>query len=272
MPDSGKASEPSERTEVILVGAGVSFPDHLTAEALGALGQSRKIFTIVPDEYVSQLPSDLREKCVSLWHLYDPSRKRRENYKDVIETIAGNLVGGSSIAYLTPGHPLIFDSVAEGLRLRASVGGFAIRIIPGVSCIDTILADVGYEPANGLVIHEATVVVAQGLPLDADMATILLQLGVFGTEYPRLSGEDPLPDLSSLRDHICRYYPADLQVAFVLSRWGIYGKCSVAWTPLNSMLEVRKELIEGSSLFIPRADYRGLALSGNQPVSRFGDI
>jgi uncharacterized protein YabN with tetrapyrrole methylase and pyrophosphatase domain len=266
IPNSQTADAPS--AEVVLVGAGVQFPEQLTTEALEALRRSRAIFTIIPEATVSRLPVDLCDKCVSLLRLYDPFRKRRDNYKDAIETIARRVMKNESIAYLAPGHPLVFDSVSEGLRLRALADGFAIRIVPGVSCIDTILADVGYEPANGLIVHEATAAVFERLPLDARLAAILLQVGVFGTDYPRFSGKEPFPDLSALRDHISRYYPSDIKMAFVRSRTSLDGQSSVAWIPLHSMLDVRKELVD-ASLFIPRADYRGLVLSGERPSSRF---
>jgi hypothetical protein len=122
-----------------------------------------------------------------------------------------------------------------------------------------------YYPAIGLLVHVATAVVAQSISLDPRLAVILLQIGVFGTDYPRLSGSEPLPDLTPLRDHLLRFYSPDLEVAFVRSRWSSRGKGTIAWTTITRMLEVRKELVDGTTLFIPRADYRGLALSTTLP-------
>ena len=245
--------------DLLIVGAGVNFPEQLTAEALEALTCCEAIFTIVPPASLGQLPSHVRQKCVSLWPVYEAGRKRRKNYEAAVEAIWQRIAAGQTIAYLTPGHPLVFDSVSEGLRLRAAADGFRVRVVPGISCIDTILADVGYEPANGLVVHEATAVVQQKIPLDARFAFILLQLGVFGTDYARLSGEEPLPDLAPLQEHVRTYYPSGMAVAYVRSRWGASSPGSVTWTKVDSMVDIPKELVDGTSLFIPRADYRGLS-------------
>jgi len=245
------------RGSLVLVGAGVHFPDQLTAEALDALASSRMVLTIVPDVVLRALPATLREKCTPLWHLYEPNRKRAENYRTVIEAVMSALKEGGKISWLTPGHPLVFDSVSEGLRARAHAEGVSVEIVPGISCIDTVLADVGYEPANGLVVHEATAVVEQGIALDPRLATILLQLGVFGTALPRLTGKEPLPDFAPLRDHVLRFYPDETRVAFVRSRWS-QPAGTVVWVTLNEMLNVTREYVDGTSMFISRADHRGL--------------
>jgi len=244
--------------ELFLVGAGVCFPDQLTSEALEALRRSRAILTIVPQTALRDLTPTLLSKCVTLWHLYEPLRPRAENYRAVVDSVLDRAKEGGTTSWLTPGHPLVFDSVSEGLRREAPPLGITVHVLPAVSCIDTILADVGYEPANGLVIHEATVVVAGRIPLNPDLAAILLQIGVFGTNMPRLTGSEPMPELAPLRDHLLRFFPPEHRVAFVRSRWSSQSPGSVEWTPLARMLEVMKQRVDGTTLFVPRLDRRGL--------------
>lgn len=244
--------------ELILVGAGVCFPEQLTCEGLEALRRSQAILTIVPEKALNDLPSELLAKCTTLWHLYQQGRPRSENYRAVIDAVLERARVGDTISWLTPGHPLVFDSVSEGLRREAPTLGIAVQVLPAVSCIDTILADVGYEPANGVVIHEATAVVARDIALDPNLATILLQIGVFGTDMPRLTGREPLPELAPLRDHLLRFLPPEHEVAFVRSRWSAQSPGSVEWTSIDQMLMVPKQRVDGTTLFIPRTDRRGL--------------
>jgi hypothetical protein len=181
-----------------------------------------------------------------------------ENYRAVVDVVLAQAKEGGTISWLTPGHPLVFDSVSEGLRREAPALGIAVRVLPAVSCIDTILTDVGYEPANGVLIHEATAVVAGQIPLNPELAAILLQIGVFGTDKPRLTGREPLPELAPLRDHLLRFFPPEHRVAFVRSRWSSQSPGSVVWTPLNQMLTVPKQVVDGTTLFVPRLDRCGL--------------
>ena len=91
--------------------AGIAFPDHLTLETIEILSRCKEIYTNLSENQLGALPADLREKCVSLSELYRDGRT--QNYEEVTEAVVGRMTSVRPLAWMTPGHPLIFDSVSQ---------------------------------------------------------------------------------------------------------------------------------------------------------------
>ena len=159
-----RPSPSSSRVHLYLVGAGIVFPEQLTIETVEVLTLCKRICKNLPETILDGLPEDLRAKCVSLWSLYQDGRIRTENYMDVFNAIVELTEVDTPIAWLTPGHPVIFDSVSASLLTDAKSKGWNVRVIPAVSSIDTMLAELGYDPAHGMLIHEATGLVRRRIP------------------------------------------------------------------------------------------------------------
>src|SRR5882724_13292073 len=125
------------KREVYLVGAGIIFPEQLTIETVDILTKCKRICTNLPESNLEGLPQDLRDKCISLWSLYQDGRVRTENYADVFHAIVELIEIDSPIAWLTPGHPVIFDSVTASLLNEGISRGWNLRVVPAISSIDT---------------------------------------------------------------------------------------------------------------------------------------
>ena len=189
----------ADSVDLYLLGAGVAFPDHLTVQTIEILSTCARICTNLPDSRLSGLPADLREKCISLWPLYQDGRLRRENYRDVTNAILGEVEKAHPLAWLTPGHPMIFDSVSKSLLDAAHSRKWNVSIVPAISSLDTLLAELAYDPASGLLIHDATGLVRQNIPLPGSAALILLQISVFLSDRAHISLHQGMPDLTPLR-------------------------------------------------------------------------
>src|SRR4051794_28275559 len=98
-----------------LVGAGVSFPIHLTVQTIDILTACSRICTNLPDSRLAFLPVDLLSKCDCLWPMYLDERDRSDNYRDVADKVLETVEQMRSVAWMTPGHPYIFDSVSQTL-------------------------------------------------------------------------------------------------------------------------------------------------------------
>ena len=187
--------------KLYLVGAGVSFPQNLTLQSIEVLTECNRICSTLPQDVLDALPNELRAKCVSLWPLYQENRIRSENYKDVARAVLETAATHSPVAWLTPGHPLIFDSVLQDLLKAGHAQGWEVCVVPAISSFDTIFAQIGYDPAGGLLVYEATSAVRANVPLQPWLATLLLQPGAFGSDRTHHSTEWT-PDLSPLRDYL----------------------------------------------------------------------
>jgi len=240
--------------DVYLLGAGVSFPEHLTVETIDILSECKCICTNLPEARLVGLPDDLRVKCKSLWGLYQDGRVRTKNYQDVTDAVVRTAEEASPVAWLTPGHPLIFDSVSQALLRIGEARGWSVRAVPAISCIDTLLAEVGYDPASGLIILDCTSMAKRHTPLVPSIAAIILQPSVFGSDLAFLSSDHSGPNLTPLKEYLLSYYPSDHNCAFIRSAQTSGVESLTTWVRLADLDSIPFKTFAGSSLFLPRRD------------------
>jgi hypothetical protein len=250
--DSGARPQPQRPapTDLYILGAGVSFPEHITVQTLQILNACKQICSNLPQPEIDKLPPHLRTKCVSLWGMYQELRERSDNYNDIAEAVLSAVARDRPVAWMTPGHPLIFDSVSQVLLKAGPERGFKVNVGAAISCIDTILSQLGYDPADGLLIQDATSVVMRALPLLPSLPTLLFQPSSFGSSLTHYSS-DWSPDLSPLRDYLCRYYPPQHPCAFVRSFSPQGGPSQVSWYAISEMTSAPFDIVAGTTLFIP---------------------
>jgi len=248
-------ARPSQRSDVdvYLVGAGIIFPEQLTIETIEILTMCKRIATNLPEAILDGLPEDLRAKCVSLWSLYQDGRIRTENYSDVFHAIVELTEVDTPVAWLTPGHPIIFDSVSAALLDEGKARGWTVRVIPAVSSIDTMLAELGYDPAHGMLIHEATGLVRRRIPVVRSVALLLLQPAVFDVNVAIIAGDSAGPDLAPLRDYLCEFHAPEHKCAFIRSASQLGEGDLITWTTLRDLASVPYQRVAGSTLFVPPA-------------------
>jgi hypothetical protein len=239
------------QADLYLVGVGVFFPDHLTVQTIEILTACDRICTNLPEIQLRALPTEIREKCVCLWPLYQENRKRIENYKDVIQAVIDTATNHRPCAWMTPGHPFVFDSVSQKLLERAPTFGWTVQVVPGISSLDTLMAELAYDPCYGLVVHEATSSVRENLPLLPSFATILFQPSVFGSDLTHHSNEYGGPSLGQLRDYLLQFYPAQHECAFVYSASSRRDQSRIVWERLENLDSVPYVSLRGSTLFVP---------------------
>lgn len=238
--------------DIYLLGAGVTFPDQLSIQTIEAMRLCKRIYSNLPDPDLAVVPADFRSKITGLWSVYQDNRDRTLNYLDVAQAVLDAVKLEQPIGWLTPGHPLVFDSVSQVLLSAAEEQDRSVCVVPAISCLDTVLAQLGYDPASGLVILEATSVVAEDRALMPDVATLLLQPSAFGSAVAHYSSSWQ-PDLAPLRDHLARYFPWDQPCAFVRSSSRQAGPANLSWYPLAEITQAPFDVIAGSTLFIPAA-------------------
>jgi len=236
--------------DLYLVGAGVSFPEHLTLQAIETLTACTRIFTNIPESELDILPENIRTKCHSLWSLYQENRDRVENYGAVVEAVINAAEAQRPFAWMTPGHPLVFDSVSQALMVAGHERGWHVCALPGISCLDTILAEIGYDPAGGLLVHDANSLVMQKLSLVPSFATLLLQPSAFGSSLAHLTSQWQ-PDLSPLRDYLRDFYAGEHKCAFVHSSSKSGGMAQIYWKNINDLTSVPFDALAGSTMFVP---------------------
>ena len=240
------------RANIYFMGAGILFPEQLTLQTLAALDECSVVYTNLRQSDLVLLADNLAAKIHSIWTLYQEGRERSLNYEDIIALIERSATDGLPVGWLTQGHPTIFDSVTQALLRAADERDWSVCVVPSMSCIDTVLAQLGYDPANGLVVFEAEAVVHRDIHLSPKHAVLLLQPSAFGSSLTNYRIAQT-PDLQPLKNHLFRFYAPDQVVAFVRSASRQSGPPNIHWLVLSELTHIPPEDLFGSTMFIPAA-------------------
>jgi siroheme synthase len=243
------------QASIVIVGSGIKVPDHLTIEALRVLASASEIWTNVPELEHAELAKVVGQAPHSLWPFFRTDRPRLASYQAITTHLLERARAVRHLAYLTQGHPLVLDRVATELLRQSNNQGVSVSsVLPGISSIDTILADIRYEPARGLQVFDATTFVRRETRIDGRAGLLLLQPGVFGTDMPRLTSNAPVPQLTDLQDALHKTYPGEHPAILIRSATASMAKQRFQ-TTIGDLHSVPATALAASTLWIPPLDF-----------------
>jgi uncharacterized protein YabN with tetrapyrrole methylase and pyrophosphatase domain len=119
----------------------------------------------------------------SLASAYSQGVRRADIYARIAEEIVRSVRAGRRVCVAFYGHPGFLSRPAHLALARARSEGFPARMLPAVSALDCLVADLGIDPADdGLQAYEATDFLLRARRPDTSTALVLLQLSVIGAE------------------------------------------------------------------------------------------
>jgi hypothetical protein len=119
------------------------------------------------------------------------------------------------VTFAIHGHPLVAAhppflvlELAKALDLR-------VEVLPGISAIDTILADLRLDPVvHGVQMYEATDLLLRRRPLQSDVPAIIWQIGVLETALHSDRVSKP-ERFARLARHLRQFYPAQHEIVAI---------------------------------------------------------
>jgi uroporphyrin-III C-methyltransferase len=169
------------RGSLTVVGTGIDAASHLTPAARGAIEGADEVFYLLADPVAALRVEALNPRASSLDRFYGPTKARRETYSEVVETIVGAVMRGTRVCAVLYGHPGVFARPGHEAVARVRAAGLPARLLPAVSALDCLLADLGIDPATtGLQIYEATYFFVRRPAVDSHATLVLLQVGMLG--------------------------------------------------------------------------------------------
>jgi uncharacterized protein YabN with tetrapyrrole methylase and pyrophosphatase domain len=192
---------------LVVVGTGIGAAQ-LTTEARAELAGADEVFYLVGDPLSEHAVLEAAPRARSLGASYEDGRSRRDAYERMVETILAPARDGRHVCAAFYGHPgmLVFPS-REALR-RARDEGLEARMLPGISALDCLFADLGVDPAeHGFQTYEAGDFLRRRPTVETRAALVLWQVGVVGEEFHSPTGT-PVA-LAELVDLLLGSYPAE---------------------------------------------------------------
>ena len=142
---------------------------------------------------------------------YRPGVDRDEIYEAIAEDVLTAVRAGGRVCFALYGHPGFLGRPAHLALARARAEGLQARMLPAVSALDCLVADLGFDPADtGLHTYEATEFLMNARRPDPTATLVLWQLGVLGMAD---WGSEPNPaHVAVLAEYLRRWYPAEHEV------------------------------------------------------------
>ena len=239
-------------TDLWIAGLGLQTAAQVTREVEHAIRSSNEVLYL--DTGVATGPF-LASLCPRVTSLYDESYSEDESRVSAYEHMAVRVVDAAldhpPVTFAIHGHPLIAThppflvlELAHALNLR-------IDVLPGISAIDTIFADLRIDPVvHGVQMYEATDLLLRRRPLQSDVPALIWQIGPLETclHSTRVS----LPErFARFIAHLVRYYPPQHEVAAIHCAPHPIMPPAILRFALEDMGRHAGEIHAGITLYIP---------------------
>jgi precorrin-6B methylase 1 len=169
----------------------------------------------------------------------------------MVEAILAPLEAGRDVCAVFYGHPGVFVLPGHEAVRRAREAGHAARMLPAVSALDCLVADLGIDPgATGLQSYEATDFLVHRRRPDTAATLVLWQVGVVGETGYAL---EPRPErLALLAERLAHSYPAEHEtIVYEATPYPLVSEPFVLRTPLAQLASAPVPLL--STLVVPPA-------------------
>jgi len=231
-----------------IVGSGIQSGRDLTNGARDEIRRADKVLYLVTEPVTAMWLRKLNPTAESLHVFYSIEKPRRETYEEMIEHILSFLHAGLNVCVVSYGHPGVFaDPMHEAMK-RARIKKFAAFMLPGISAVDWLYADLGLDPAtSGCQIFDATDFLEQQRKHDTRSMLILLQVGIIGVKtFPR---ECNVKRFRALTKYLSRHYGAQHEIViYEASQYSIADPI-VQRAALNAASLITLSL--GSTMYVP---------------------
>jgi hypothetical protein len=154
-----QSSSSAQRGELVLLGSGLKAMCHLTREAMAHLRAADVVFGALqpggPDRRWLELA--LGQPIIDLNQLYPacPTADRAAAYVLGAEAALCEVRCGRRVCVIEYGHPCVAAAQSELLVREARREGHTVHVLPGVSAVDALWADLGVDPAVGCLLCTA---------------------------------------------------------------------------------------------------------------------
>lgn len=236
---------------LVIVGTGIQWGGQTTLAAQRAIESADRVLFAVTDPWTAGWVRQLNPGAESLSYPHE-APTRRHIYVGMAERIVEELRKGLRVCAVFYGHPGVLADPAHLALRQARQEGFPARMLPGVSSLDCLFADLGVDPGReGCQLYEATEFLVRGRSVDARTPLILCQIGSIGITrtFDTARPEQIRHGLSVLGEVLLQHYPATHQAI-------VYEASAHPLEPprnepvaLGSLADIRVSDI--SSLYIP---------------------
>jgi uncharacterized protein YabN with tetrapyrrole methylase and pyrophosphatase domain len=230
------------------VGIGIQFGVHAPDGARRAIAGADAVFHLAGDHATAAWLKTLNPSAESLHDHYQLGKPRMAAYEGIVERVLAEVRAGKTVCFVTYGHPGVFAYPTHEALRRARDEGYHASMLPAVSAIDCLFADLGVDPGrHGFQCYEATDFLARQRIFDPASTLVLLQVGLVGDPtHQDVYGRAGLPLLAEVLE---RSYGRDHEVVIYEAARFPVCEPTIQRMPLAKMIDAR--ISAASTLYVP---------------------
>ncbi len=238
-------------TDLWIAGLGIQTASQITREVEHVLSVSKEVLYLDAGVATRAYLESLCPRVTSLLEKYREDQPRIHAYEHMAIRVVEAALDHPPITFAIHGHPLIASHVPFLVLELAKVLRLGVEVLPGVSAIDTVLADLRIDPViHGVQMYEATDVLLRRRPLHTDVPAILWQIGPLETALHSQRKSRP-ERFAGFIAHLLHYYPASHQVAAIFCSPHPLMKPTILRFAIEDMGRYAEEIHSGFTLYVP---------------------
>jgi len=232
---------------LVVVGTGYQVCARITAEAAAEIENSDIVFYLVYDWMDEIWLRRIKANAVSLAPFFGRRWTAKQSCRMTVETIMRAVRKGDAVCIAFSGHPAVCVDPTRTALERARMEGFPAQMVPGISALDCLFADLCLDPTSvSCRVFDATRFVLRQNPIDCFSGLVLLQLLQIGASYPnKKEGRG----LKLLQDLLTRFYGASYKVIHYQAALSPIGDSIIEEIPISALH--RCEIKFKSTLYVP---------------------
>jgi len=251
---SGRPSVPEEAgaPDIWIAGLGITTAGQITREVEQAIRGSNEVLYLDTGVATRPFLESLCPRVTSLYEItYSEEQARESGYSRMAARVVESARDHAPVTLAIHGHPLVAAKAPFLVMERAHALGLRVRVLPGVSAIDTVFADLRLDPVvHGIQMYEATDLLLRRRPLQPDVPALIWQIGPIETclHTMRISNSRRFERFVA---HLSLFYPARHEVVAIYSSPHPLLPPKILRFALEDMGRHAAEIHSGFSLYIP---------------------
>lgn len=194
---------------LVIVGTGIQWAGQATGASRRAIEEADRVFFAVADPFTVRWIRELNPSAESLPYPRDGSA-RIDTYLDMVERVLAAVRKGAQVCAAFYGHPGVLTTPGHELLRAARRDGLSAHMLPGISSLDCLYADLGVDPGRqGCQIYAAEDWLVRSRRFDVHTPLILCQPATVGNDsFCDTAAQAQLRHgLTLLAEALCRHYP-----------------------------------------------------------------
>ena len=243
--------------DIYIVGLGVLNVDHITCETEVVIRRSKEVLYVDTGVATRTYLESLCPQVTSLFETsYAEDGPRLSAYHHMAARVLDAAMDHPPVTFAMHGHPIVGAYAPFLIRDMAGLLGLEARVLPGISAMDCLFAELMVDPCvGGMQMYEATDLLLRRRPLHADVPALIWQIGCVETRLHTTRVSKP-QRFERLRSHLLRFYPPEHRVTAAYSTPHPLMPSTVHRFELQDICQYAHVFHAGFTLFIPATHER----------------